>query len=82
MRMIVNGIVSNYIGGRISQYQRITTAIAQSDTSNHKSQLKPKGIQREGNNLSWYNGHWKTLAQVDYGPYLRLKGISASDPSV
>lgn len=82
MRMIVNRIISNYIGGRISQYQRITTVIAQSNTSNRKRQLKPKGIRREGNNLSSSSGHWKMLARVDYGPDLRLKGISASGPSV
>ena len=83
MRMIVNGIISNYIGGRLSQYQRIiTTVIAQSDTSNRKRQLKPKGIRREGKNLSSSSGHWKMLARVDYGPDLRLKGIPASDPSV
>lgn len=35
-RTITNGIISNCIGGRISQCQRITVAVVGNDTSTHR----------------------------------------------
>lgn len=47
---------------KISQYKRMTAAIAGSDTGHHKRYQKPKCIQRAGNSLTL----WSRLAEVTW----------------